>query len=68
MKPTGVVAVDRLREALGDPGAAGIDADELRVESDGAAHAVGERGERLLGVRQGHRGRSVPDRRTTPAG
>ena len=41
-----------LREPLGDPGAARIDADEPRVEGDRAAHALGERGERLLGVRQ----------------
>ena len=42
-----MVAGDHLREALGEPGAAGIDADERGVERDRAAHALGERGERL---------------------
>ena len=68
MKPTAWSPGDRLREALGDPRAARVDADELRVEGNRAAHALGERGERLFGVRQGQGIRSAPDRRTRPAG
>ena len=56
-----VVAVDHLREALGDPGAARVDADEARVECDRAAHAIGERGERLLRRQAGPTG-IVPPR------
>ena len=47
-----MVAGHQRRQPLGEPRAAGIDADERGVVRDRAAHALGERGERLLGVGQ----------------
>ena len=42
MKPSGCVAGQPLREPLGEPRAARIDADERGVVRDGAAHALDE--------------------------
>ena len=52
MKPTGWLPGTSARQPLGEPCAAGIDADERGVVRDRAAHALGERGERRFGVRR----------------
>ena len=46
-----MLAIQHVGEALGEPRAAGIDADQLGVERDGVAHLFGEPAERDLGVR-----------------
>src|SRR6266511_1338133 len=46
-----MLAIQHIGKALGEPRAAGIDADQLGVERDGVAHLVGEPAERELGVR-----------------
>ena len=56
-----------LREPLGKPGAARIDADERGVVCDGALHALDELRERRFGVGQVVRGVMRVDR-TMPAG
>ena len=52
MKPTGWLPGTQRREPLREPRAARVDADERGVVRDGGAHALGQRGERVLGVGQ----------------
>src|SRR6266542_3410587 len=47
----GMLAIQYIGKAFGEPRAARIDADQLGVERDGVAHLVGEPAERELGVR-----------------
>ena len=59
MNPTGCSPGRSCGKSLGEPCAARIDADQLGVRCHLVTHPVGERGERLLGVREAFGGASV---------